>query len=74
MIRQEWFSVQQSAEYMGLSRRSIDRAILLKKNGLANNDLDIKLVGNQYRIKKSSLDEIDTIITYGRRNVLSSNA
>ncbi len=59
---------------MGLSRRSIDRAILLKKNGLANNDLDIKLVGNQYRIKKSSLDEIDTIITYGRRNVLSSNA
>ena len=58
---------------MGLSRRSIDRAILLKKNGLANNDLDIKLVGNQYRIKKSSLDEIDTIITYGRRNVLSSN-
>jgi len=66
VINQQWFTVQQAATYMGMSRRSIDRAILLKKGGIANHEMEIKMVGNQWRIKRSSLDNIEQIITNGR--------
>jgi len=66
VINQQWFTVQQAATYRGMSRRSIDRAILLKKGGIANDEMEIKLVGNQWRIKRSSLDNIEQIITNGR--------
>jgi len=66
VINQQWLTVSQAATYMGISRRSIDRAILLKKGGVANHMMEIKMVGNQWRVKRSSLDNIEQIITNGR--------
>ncbi len=71
---QQWLTVQQAATYMGMSRRSFDRAILLKKGGIANDEMEIKLVGNQWRIKRSSLDNIEQIITDGRHCCILSSS
>ncbi len=60
---QHWLTKDQAAEYLGKSRRLIDMAIALKQQNLANENLRIKLVGNQTLISLTSLDETPQIVT-----------
>lgn len=60
---QGWLSMDQAADYIGMSRKSIDKAVRLKEQKLCNKKLHIKYVGNQKRISRKSLDETEKITT-----------
>ena len=60
---QGWLSVVQAAAYLGISRRSMDKAINIKNRAIGNNTLRLKLVGNMTLISKKSLDAIEHIYT-----------
>ena len=47
-INQQWLSVAQAAEYLGVSLRGMRYALKLRKSGTANMDLKIKLFGKKY--------------------------
>ncbi len=52
-----------SADYIGMSRKTIDKAVRLKEQKKCNATLRIKYVGNEKRISRKSLDETEKIIT-----------
>tara|TARA_R110002020_G_scaffold44223_5_gene127767 strand:+ start:355 stop:570 length:216 start_codon:yes stop_codon:yes gene_type:complete len=60
---QGWLSINQAADYIGMSRKSIDKAVKLKEQNKCNATLRLKYVGNQKRISRKSLDETEKIIT-----------
>jgi hypothetical protein len=60
---QGWLSMDQAADYIGMSRKSIDKAVRLKEQNKCNKKLRIKYVGNQKRISRESLDETEKITT-----------
>ena len=60
---QGWLSISQAADYIGMSRKSIDKAVRLKEQKKSNATLRIKYVGNEKRISRKSLDETEKIIT-----------
>ena len=60
---QGWLSMDQAADYIGMSRKSIDKAVRLKEQNKCNKKLRIKYVGNQKRISRKSLDETEKITT-----------
>ena len=60
---QGWLSMDQAADYIGMSRKSIDKAVRLKEQNKSNKKLRIKYVGNQKRISRKSLDETEKITT-----------
>ena len=60
---QGWLSIDQAADYIGMSRKSIDKAVRLKEQKLCNERLRIKYVGNEKRISRKSLDETEKIKT-----------
>lgn len=62
-LTQAWLSMTQAAEYIGISRRSLDKAVRLKEQNICNEALDIKYVGNEKRLSRKSLDAIEKIIT-----------
>tara|TARA_Y100000310_G_C20482046_1_gene715143 strand:+ start:318 stop:536 length:219 start_codon:yes stop_codon:yes gene_type:complete len=62
-VQQAWLSMRQAAEYIGISRRSLDKAVTLKEKNICNEMLHIKYVGNEKRLSRESLDEIETIVT-----------
>lgn len=62
-LTQAWLSMSQAAEYIGISRRSLDKAVILKEKNACNETLHIKYVGNEKRLSRKSLDEIETIVT-----------
>ena len=49
---QGWLSIGQAADYIGMSRKSIDKAVKLKEQNLCNDTLRIKYVGNEKRISR----------------------
>ena len=55
--------MDQAADYIGMSRKSIDKAVRLKEQNKCNKKLRIKYVGNQKRISRKSLDETEKITT-----------
>ena len=74
MIKQHWLTIQQTATYLGMSRKSVDRAVQLKMQNVANQDLVIKKIGSRLRIKQSSLDDIQQITTQVGHSTTSSIA
>jgi len=60
---QGWLSIGQAADYIGMSRKSIDKAVRLKEQNKCNETLCIKYVGNEKRISRKSLDETEKITT-----------
>tara|TARA_R110000803_G_scaffold21751_1_gene54494 strand:- start:476 stop:700 length:225 start_codon:yes stop_codon:yes gene_type:complete len=60
---QEWLNLDQAAEYLGVSKRSVITAINLCKNKVCNENLRIKRFGNRTLISKSSIDDTPNIIT-----------
>jgi hypothetical protein len=60
---QGWLSMDQAADYIGMSRKSVDKAVRLKEQNKCNKKLRIKYVGNQKRISRKSLDETEKITT-----------
>ena len=60
---QGWLSITQAADYIGMSRRSIDKAVRLKEQNKCNDTLRVKYVGNEKRISRKSLDETEKITT-----------
>tara|TARA_R110001583_G_scaffold12010_2_gene53565 strand:- start:500 stop:715 length:216 start_codon:yes stop_codon:yes gene_type:complete len=60
---QGWLSMDQAADYIGMSRKSVDKAVRLKEQNKCNKKLRIKYVGNQKRISRESLDETEKITT-----------
>ena len=62
-LTQAGLSMTQAAEYIGISRRSLDKAGRLKEQNICNEALDIKYVGNEKRLSRKSLDAIEKIIT-----------
>ena len=60
---QGWLSISQAADYIGMSRKSIDKAVRLKEQKKCNETLRIKYVGNEKRISRKSLDETEKITT-----------
>lgn len=60
---QGWLSIAQAADYIGMSRRSIDKAVRLKEQNKCNDTLRVKYVGNEKRISRKSLDETEKITT-----------
>jgi hypothetical protein len=60
---QGWLSMAQAADYIGMSRKSIDKAVRLKEQNKCNATLRIKYVGNEKRISRKSLDETEKIYT-----------
>tara|TARA_R110001592_G_scaffold326881_1_gene607851 strand:- start:861 stop:1106 length:246 start_codon:yes stop_codon:yes gene_type:complete len=60
---QGWLNIDQAADYLGVSRRSITNAIDLCKHEIANNDLQLKKFGSKTLISKKSIDNADQIIT-----------
>ena len=60
---QEWLNLDQAAEYLGVSKRSLVTAIKLCKEQVCNESLKIKRFGNRTLISKSSIDDTPTIIT-----------
>ena len=74
MIKQHWLTIQQTATYLGMSRKSVDRAVQLKMQNVANQELVIKKIGSRLRIKQSSLDDIQQITTQVGHSTTSSIA
>ena len=60
---QEWLNLDQAAEYLGVSKRSLITAINLRKDKVCNENLRIKRFGNRTLISKSSIDDTNIIIT-----------
>ena len=60
---QEWLTIGQTAEYLGVSMRGVKSALALKRSGVANNNLVTKLFGVRTLIKRSSLDALERIHT-----------
>lgn len=60
---QGWLSMAQAADYIGMSRKSVDKAVRLKEQNKCNATLRIKYVGNEKRISRKSLDETEKIYT-----------
>ena len=63
-INQQWLSVAQAAEYLGVSLRGMRYALKLRKSGTANMDLKIKLFGKRILVQRNSLDAIEQIESY----------
>jgi len=61
---QQWLSVAQAAEYLGVSLRGMRYALKLRKSGIANMQLNIKLFGKRILVQKQSLDTIEQIESY----------
>lgn len=61
---QQWLSVAQAAEYLGVSLRGMRYALKLRKSGVANMDLNIKLFGKRILVQRNSLDTIEQIESY----------
>jgi hypothetical protein len=57
-----WLTVQQAAEYLGVSVRGLKYAVQLKKNNKANKSLILKQYGNRTLINKNSIDLTETIV------------
>lgn len=57
-----WLTVQQAAEYLGVSVRGLKYAVQLKKTKKANNSLILKQYGNRTLINKDSIDLTETIV------------
>ena len=60
---QEWLNLDQAAEYLGVSKRSLINAVNLCKDKICNDTLEIKRFGNRTLISKSSIDKTPNIIT-----------
>jgi len=60
---QEWLNLDQAAEYLGVSKRSLITAVKLCKEKVCNENLKIKRFGNRTLISKSSIDDTPNIIT-----------
>jgi len=60
---QEWLNLDQAAEYLGVSKRSLINAVNLCKDKICNDTLEIKRFGNRTLISKSSIDATPNIIT-----------
>tara|TARA_R110000744_G_scaffold25655_2_gene63584 strand:- start:1681 stop:1902 length:222 start_codon:yes stop_codon:yes gene_type:complete len=60
---QEWLTIGQTAEYLGVSLRGVKSALALKRSGVANNNLVTKMFGVRTLIKRSSLDALERIHT-----------
>ena len=56
-------SIGQAADYIGMSRKSVDKAVKLKEQNKCNETLRLKYVGNEKRISRKSLDDTQRIIT-----------
>ena len=68
---QEWLNMDQAAEYLGVSKRSIINAIELTKSNVENKKLKIKRFGNRWLVSRTSIDNTTIIVTsakYGRCN------
>tara|TARA_R110002020_G_scaffold47165_4_gene134331 strand:+ start:2826 stop:3056 length:231 start_codon:yes stop_codon:yes gene_type:complete len=68
---QEWLNMDQAAEYLGVSKRSIINAIELTKSNVSNKKLKIKRFGNRWLVSRTSIDNTKEIVTsakYGRCN------
>ncbi len=61
---QEWLNLDQAAEYLGVSKRSLITAVDLAKNQVCNTKLKLKRFGNRTLISKSSIDATDNIVTH----------
>lgn len=61
---QQWLSVAQAAEYLGVSLRGMRYALKLRKSGVANLKLNIKLFGKRILVQRHSLDTIEQIESY----------
>jgi len=61
---QEWLTIGQTAEYLGVSERGVKSAIALKISGKGNQDLITKKFGVRTLIKRSSLDALENIYTH----------
>jgi len=57
-----WLTVQQAAEYLGVSVRGLKYAVQLKKSNKANKSLILKQYGNRTLINKNSIDLTETIV------------
>jgi len=60
---QEWLNLDQAAEYLGVSKRSLINAVNLCKDKICNDTLEIKRFGNRTLISKSSIDATPNIVT-----------
>jgi predicted DNA-binding protein (UPF0251 family) len=60
---QEWLNLDQAAEYLGVSKRSLITAVNLAREKVCNENLRIKRFGNRTLISKSSIDDTPNIIT-----------
>jgi predicted DNA-binding protein (UPF0251 family) len=60
---QEWLNLDQAAEYLGVSKRSLINAVNLATQQVCNENLKIKRFGNRTLISKSSIDATPNIIT-----------
>jgi len=60
---QQWLNIDQAAEYLGVSRRSIINAIDLCKSKIANTDIKLKKFGSKTLISRTSIDNTIEIIT-----------
>ena len=56
-----WMTIRQAAEYLGVSQRGLKYAVGLKKQNIANKELQLKSYGNRTLINVKSLDEIEEI-------------
>ena len=68
---QEWLNMDQAAEYLGVSKRSIINAIELTKSNVENKKLKNKRFGNRWLVSRTSIDNTKEIVTsakYGRCN------
>jgi|TARA_R100001163_G_C4987394_1_gene141265 excisionase family DNA binding protein len=60
---QEWLNMDQAAEYLGVTKRSVVNAIELVKSNQGNKELKIKRFGNRWLVSRTSLDNTSEIIT-----------
>tara|TARA_R100000234_G_scaffold107635_1_gene78791 strand:- start:417 stop:659 length:243 start_codon:yes stop_codon:yes gene_type:complete len=60
---QEWLNMDQAAEYLGVSKRSVINAIELTKANICNKELKIKRFGNRWLVSRTSIDNTSEIIT-----------
>ena len=54
---QEWLNMDQAAEYLGVTKRSVVNAIELVKSNQGNKELKIKRFGNRWLVSRTSLDK-----------------
>ena len=61
---QQWLSVAQAADYLGVSLRGMRYALKLRKNNQANKELQIKTFGKRILVQRNSLETIEHIESY----------